>query len=119
MTFALGVPFVDGGLTYLPVFLENASGIPYRMRGDIIFIAKERDKRKRQTVTPVEHVPLYVHGSERNTVEKGDPLVQVYVFGNFTLQEGQRMYVHLIEDGGGRDMTLSFDNRGLLKARTW
>jgi hypothetical protein len=119
MMFVLGNPFIDNGLTYLPVLLENDSDIPYTVRGDIIFIATEKDRRKRQTVTPVEYRPVYIHGKDKKAVSKDAPLRLVYVFESFTLQEGKRMDVHLIEEEGGRDLTLSFDNKGLLRARTW
>ncbi|MBT33356.1 MAG: hypothetical protein CMO01_27155 [Thalassobius sp.] len=115
--FAVSYPYTSGEYTYIHVYLNNLSNIPFNLRGDILFISSEKSKIKRQTVTEIKHDPVFVYNQKSENIQRGFPLHTIYVFKNFTLQDSKKLSLHLIEKDGGRDITLTLNHNYLLNAK--
>lgn len=114
ITFQLQGIFIKEDVLFFSFYLENGSAIPYDI-GSLRFYIRDKKQAKRTAIQNKEVQPL--HYGYSHQVVPGSGQTIVVAFGKFTMAEGKRFAVELMEDRGDRNLSLKINQRKLKKVK--
>ena len=118
MELIVNTPFIEGQYIFFNIYLMNLSKIPFDIRNELTFYIEDKSKLKKQTVASQILSPKFIYNKDQTTIEKGNPVDWVYVFDKFTLAKQKRLYIHLLDKDGGRDIQLVLNHKHILDAKS-
>jgi hypothetical protein len=108
--------FIENGILYYQLELKNYSNIPYVIEL-LRFFIKDKKQAKRTASQELEQTPLYVYGNT-GTVPGQSKIIIVVALPVFTIPDQKLLYIQLMENNGGRNLSLEIKNRDIIKAKT-
>jgi conjugative transposon TraN protein len=99
---------------YFPLSLSNHSSLSYRVQS-LRFFVRDPKRSKRTAVQEVELEPLYIQ-NKLQQVKGNHREKMVVALPQLTLPDGKKLYIEVMEQGGGRHLLLKVSNRHLLRA---
>lgn len=106
--------FIESDLFYFQLELENQSNIAYDVALFKFFI-RDNKQNKRSASQELEQTPKLIWGdSQRIPAQSTQTLV--VVLPKFTLPNQQHLGIELMEQQGGRNLTIKVKNRHLMQA---
>ena len=105
---------IQDDVTYIVLSVENGSAVSYSMSSPR-FVIESKRKTKRGLVYEKQLFPK--HTSGETVTAPGTVSRMVFSFDKVTLVKGQVFRIYLYEDGGPRNLVLSFGVRDLRKSR--
>lgn len=105
---------IQDDVTYIVLSVENGSAVSYSMSSPR-FVIESKRKTKRGLVYEKQLFPK--HTSGETVTAPGTVSRMVFSFNKVTLVKGQVFRIYLYEDGGPRNLVLSFGVRDLRKSR--
>jgi hypothetical protein len=100
---------------FFQVSLQNHSSLDYPIDG-VHFWVRGHQGRKRTASQETERKPLAAVGN-RTEVRAGSENILVFALPAFTLLHGQRLTLEVMEQAGGRQLSLTIPGRKLTRAR--
>src|SRR6185437_9118667 len=108
--------FIENRILYYQLELKNYSNIPYDIEL-LHFFIKDKKQAKRTASQELEQTPLYVYGNS-GTVPGQSKISIVVALPVFTIPDQKLLYIQLMENNGGRNLSLEIKNRDIIKAKT-
>ena len=105
---------IKDDVTYIVLSIENSSAVSYSMSSPR-FVIESKRKTKRGLVYEKQLFPK--HTSGETVTAPGTVSRMVFSFNKVTLVKGHVFRIYLYEDGGPRNLVLSFGVRDLRKSR--
>src|SRR6185437_6824616 len=106
--------YIENDILYYHLELKNYSNIPYDIEL-LRFFIKDKKQAKRTASQELEQTPLYVYGNT-GTVPGQSKLSIVVALPVFTIPDQKLLYIQLMENNGGRNLSLEIKNRDIIKA---
>lgn len=112
---ALEAIYVEGDLMYYQLGLRNDTYIPYDI-GQLRFFVRDQKKVRRMATQENELLPVFTYGNIKSIAANSQEKV-VLVFDKHTIPDKKYLAVQLMEQNGGRNLSLRTGNKTLVKAR--
>ncbi|WP_316787862.1 conjugative transposon protein TraN [Pedobacter frigoris] len=106
--------YINGDVFYLQLYLQNRSVISYDVKSLKLYL-RDTKRSKRTASQEIEVTPLYVHGDVKRISENSEKTVVIAV-SKFTIPDKKRLEIEMMEDGGGRNMTIQIGNATIMNA---
>lgn len=114
-TLTLQGIYIQNDILYYRLHIRNRSSINYDVKS-LKFFIRDKKKVKRTSSQELELVPVYV-GNKTANVNAYASATMVYAVRKFTIPDGKALHIHLFENNGGRNLSLTIHNRDILKAK--
>lgn len=112
--FSLESLFINDGVMYYGIRIENESNIKYDI-DQLRFFIRDRKRARRTATQEIEMNPLHVNNPIA-TVHGQSSQSMVYALAKFTIPDQKYLIVQLMEQGGGRHLELKIDNKILIRS---
>lgn len=112
---AMEAIYVDGDLMYYQLGLRNDSYIPYDI-GQLRFSVRDQKKVRRMATQENELLPVFTYGNTKTIAANSQEQI-VLVFDKHTIPDKKYLAIQLMEQNGGRNLSLRTGNKTLVKAR--
>ena len=106
--------YIENDILYYQLELKNYSNIPYDIEL-LHFFIKDKKQAKRTASQELEQTPLYVYGNT-GTVPGQSKISIVVALPVFTIPDQKLLYIQLMENNGGRNLSLEIKNRDIIQA---
>lgn len=114
-TLTLQALYIRNDILYCRLHIRNRSSVNYDVKS-LKFFIRDKKKVKRTSSQELELVPVYV-GNEATNINAFASATMVYAVRKFTIPDGKALHIHLFEENGGRNLSLTIKNRHILKAK--
>ena len=107
--------FIEKGILYYQLELENLSNISYEI--DMLrFYIKDNRQSRRTASQELDQTPLFVYGNQ-GMVGSQSKQIMVVALAKFTIPDKKHFYIQVMEKNGGRHLHLKISNREILRAK--
>ncbi len=107
--------YLQDDVCYMQLFLQNKSVVNYDVKM-LRFYVTDKKRSKRTASQEIEIEPLFILGNARLIRNNSDQTIVIAV-PKFTIPEKKRFEVHMLEAGGGRNLSIRLNNKAIMKAR--
>lgn len=109
--------FVKENVLYYRLAIENKSNLNYDIDYVRYFVVDSKTA-KLTSRQEIEVRPIYVYNDAITTVRGHQKIERVYAFQRFTIPNNKQLLIVIGEQGGGRELAFSVQNKDIMKART-
>lgn len=109
--------FVKENVLYYRLALENKSNLNYDIDYIRYFVVDSKTA-KLTARQEIELHPIYVYNEAITTVRGHQNVERVYAFQRFTIPNNKQLLIMIGEQGGGRELSFSVQNKDIMKAKT-